>query len=60
MEPRRFPAPWTVEKTDACFIVKDRTGMSLAYIYLRCAKLGELSPPSASGQLPRPCPPGAY
>ena len=30
---RRFPTPWTVEETDACFIVKDHTGMSLAYVY---------------------------
>jgi hypothetical protein len=30
---RRFPPPCTVEETDACFIVKDRTGMSLAYLY---------------------------
>jgi hypothetical protein len=28
-----LPAPWTVEETDACFIVKDRAGMSLAYAY---------------------------
>jgi len=31
---RRFPPPWTVEETDACFIVKDHTGHSLAYVYL--------------------------
>jgi hypothetical protein len=29
----RFPPPWSVEETDACFIVKDHTGMSLAYVY---------------------------
>jgi hypothetical protein len=28
--PRRFPPPWSVEETDACFIVKDRASMSLA------------------------------
>jgi hypothetical protein len=33
MTARRFPPPWTVEETDACFIVKDRGGMSLAYVY---------------------------
>ena len=22
-EPRRFPPPWTVEETEACFIVRD-------------------------------------
>jgi hypothetical protein len=31
--PRRFPRPWTVEVTGACFIVKDRGGISLAYVY---------------------------
>jgi len=29
----RFPPPWTVEETDACLIVKDHAGMSLAYVY---------------------------
>ena len=33
MATRRFPPPWTVEETDACFIVKDRGGLSLAYVY---------------------------
>jgi hypothetical protein len=33
MTARRFPPPWTVEKTDACFIVKDRGSLSLAYVY---------------------------
>jgi hypothetical protein len=31
MPPRRFPPPWTVEETDACFIVKDHAGQALAY-----------------------------
>jgi hypothetical protein len=30
---RRFPPPWPVEETDACFIVKDHAGHSLAYVY---------------------------
>jgi hypothetical protein len=30
---RRFPPPWTVEETDAGFIVKDHAGLSLAYVY---------------------------
>jgi hypothetical protein len=30
---RRFPPPWTLEETDACFIVKDCSGISLAYVY---------------------------
>ena len=30
---RRFPPPWTVEETDACFIVRDANGQALAYVY---------------------------
>ena len=34
MHVRRFPPPWTVEDhNDACFIVKDCGGHSLAYVY---------------------------
>ncbi len=33
MTPRRFPPPWSVEETDACFIVRDRDGQTLAYVY---------------------------
>jgi len=33
MKPRRFTPPWTVEKTLACFIVKDHHGQKLAYVY---------------------------
>jgi hypothetical protein len=32
-EPRRFPPPWTADDNGACFIVKDRTGQALAYVY---------------------------
>jgi hypothetical protein len=31
--PRRFPPPWSVEETDACFIVRDVNGHALAYVY---------------------------
>ena len=31
--PRRFPPPWSVEETDACFIVRDANGQVLAYVY---------------------------
>jgi len=24
--PRRFPAPWTIEETEACFIVRNNNG----------------------------------
>jgi hypothetical protein len=31
---RRFPPPWTFEEhNDACFIVKDANGVSVAYVY---------------------------
>jgi hypothetical protein len=30
---RRFPPPWTVEKLEACFIVKDSSGQKLGYFY---------------------------
>jgi hypothetical protein len=30
---RRFPPPWSVEETEACFIVKDSGGQKLAYVY---------------------------
>jgi hypothetical protein len=33
MPSRRFPTPWTVEDHDACFIVSDHNGHSLAYVY---------------------------
>ena len=31
MPPRRFPPPWSVEETDACFIARDKNGQALAY-----------------------------
>jgi hypothetical protein len=33
MAGRRFPPPWTVEETDACFIVRDHNGQALSYVY---------------------------
>ena len=33
MPARRFPPPWSVEETDACFIVRDHSGQVLAYVY---------------------------
>ena len=32
-EPRRFPPPWTVEETNASYIVRDANGQALAYVY---------------------------
>jgi hypothetical protein len=32
--PRRFPLPWTIEEhNQACFIVRDKNGQALAYVY---------------------------
>ena len=33
MPGRRFPPPWSVEETAACFIVRDGAGQALAYVY---------------------------
>jgi len=33
MPTRRFPPPWTVEDLGSCFVVKDRGGQKLAYVY---------------------------
>jgi hypothetical protein len=33
MPERRFPPPWSVEETDASFIVRDHNGQTLAYVY---------------------------
>jgi hypothetical protein len=32
---RRFPAPWSVEELDACFVVRDQNGQQLAYVYFK-------------------------
>ena len=33
LDRRRFPPPWTVVETPACFIVRDRAGQALAHLY---------------------------
>ena len=33
LDRRRFPPPWIVEETPACFIVRDRGGQALAHLY---------------------------
>ena len=50
MPERRFPPPWSVEETDACFIVSDANGQALAYVYFddepgRRAASSPLPPP---------------
>jgi hypothetical protein len=32
---RRFPPPWIVQEHATCFIVKDRAGLNLAYVYFQ-------------------------
>ena len=31
--PRRFPPPWSIAESQACFVVTDKTGQKLAYFY---------------------------
>ena len=31
--PRRFPPPWSVEETDACFIIRDSNRQAVAHVY---------------------------
>ena len=33
LDRRRFPLPWSVVETPACFIVRDRSGQALAHLY---------------------------
>jgi hypothetical protein len=33
MQARRFPPPWSIDELEACFVVKDRAGQKLAYVY---------------------------
>jgi hypothetical protein len=51
MTTRRFPPPWTVEETDACFIVRDADGQALGYFYFDEEPIRSASPRlcSASG-----------
>jgi hypothetical protein len=31
--PRRFQSPWSIDEMPACFVVRDREGQALAYVY---------------------------
>ena len=33
MTQRRFPRPWSIDELEACFVVRDRSGQALAYVY---------------------------
>jgi hypothetical protein len=32
-KPRHFSPPWSAEENGACFIIRDRSGQALAYVY---------------------------
>ena len=49
MSSLRFPPPWSVEETDACFIVRDANGQALAYVYFE----GEIEHRAAAHPLTR-------
>ena len=46
---RRFPPPWSVEEQDACFVVRDRVGQPLAYVYFE-NELGRRTRRSKEGE----------
>jgi hypothetical protein len=33
MHGRRFPAPWSVEELESCFVVRDANKQALSYVY---------------------------
>ena len=35
MPERRFPLPWSIDELEACFVVRDRGGQALAYVYFK-------------------------
>jgi hypothetical protein len=51
--PRRFPPPWTVEELDACFIVSDRGGQNVAYVYFEDEAGKRVSAPAYRFAAPR-------
>jgi hypothetical protein len=36
--PRRFPTPWREEKFSGGYVVRDATGLALAYLYARATE----------------------
>jgi hypothetical protein len=43
MRTRRFPPPWSIEELEACFVVIDRAGQKLAYVYFEDEPSASLS-----------------
>ncbi|HXX52060.1 MAG TPA: hypothetical protein VEI98_12355 [Xanthobacteraceae bacterium] len=33
LDHHRFPPPWAIEETGACFLVRDRNGQAIAHVY---------------------------
>ena len=33
MSDRRFSPPWDIEENGACFIIRDKNGQALSYVY---------------------------
>ena len=50
--PRRFPSSGSVEETDACFIVRDVNGRTLACVYFRRSRGGAQSSTPRTWHLP--------
>ena len=38
---RRFPPPWSIEESAACFIVRDGDKQALAYVYFGTTPVGD-------------------
>ena len=58
---RRFPPPWSVERSDACLYRQDHGGQAPAYVYFergRRAVRPDASPPNV--QRPAPARRGAF
>jgi hypothetical protein len=50
---RRFPPPWSVEELDSCFVVKDRGGQKLAFVYFEDEAGKRVSAPAYRFAAPR-------
>jgi hypothetical protein len=44
MTDRRFPPPWSIEESAACFVVRDPGGQALAYVISRKSRYGDQRP----------------
>ena len=52
MPARRFPPPWSVEVQSACFVMRDRDGQALAYVYFENEPASHSALPSCSANIP--------